>query len=80
MGSTLALAYALEHPDRVLGIALMAVTTTNRDEVDWITEGVGRIFPEAWDEFAAASGALPGSAWWKLTRAGYPAPIGRTLA
>lgn len=59
-GSTLALAYALEHPDRVLGIALMAVTTTNRDEVDWITEGVGRIFPEAWHEFAAASGALPG--------------------
>lgn len=59
-GSTLALAYALEHPDRILGIALMAVTTTNRDEVDWITEGVGRIFPEAWEEFAAASGAAPG--------------------
>jgi proline iminopeptidase len=46
-GSTLALAYALEHPDRVLGIALVAVTTTSRDEVQWITEGVGRIFPEA---------------------------------
>lgn len=59
-GSTLALAYALAHTDRVLGIALMAVTTTNRDEVDWITEGVGRIFPEAWDEFAQASGAIAG--------------------
>lgn len=59
-GSTLALAYALAHADRVLGIALMAVTTTNRDEVDWITEGVGRIFPEAWDEFAEASGAIAG--------------------
>ncbi len=59
-GSTLALAYALAHTDRVLGIALMAVTTTNRDEVDWITEGVGRIFPEAWDEFAEASGAIAG--------------------
>ncbi|WP_425863516.1 prolyl aminopeptidase [Arthrobacter sp. TWP1-1] len=59
-GSTLALAYALAHPGRVFGIALMAVTTTNRDEVNWITEGVGRIFPEAWDEFAQASGALPG--------------------
>ncbi len=59
-GSTLALAYALAHPERVLGIALMAVTTTSRDEVDWITEGVGRIFPEAWHEFANASGARPG--------------------
>ena len=59
-GSTLALAYALAHPHRVTGIALMAVTTTSRDEVDWITEGVGRIFPEAWHEFAEASGAGQG--------------------
>ena len=40
-GSTLALAYAQAHPERVLGIVLMAVTTTSRFEVDWITEGVG---------------------------------------
>lgn len=46
-GSTLALAYALEHPDRVVGIVLGAVTTTGRDEVDWITETMGRVFPEA---------------------------------
>lgn len=59
-GSTLALAYALDHPQRVLGLALMAVTTTSRDEVDWITQGVGRIFPEAWHQFAASSGARPG--------------------
>lgn len=59
-GSTLALAYALAHPRRVIGLALMAVTTTSRDEVDWITQGVGRIFPEAWREFAEASGARPG--------------------
>jgi proline iminopeptidase len=59
-GSTLALAYALEHPDRVLGIALVAVTTTSREEVDWITEGVGRIFPEAWHDFALGAAAKPG--------------------
>ena len=51
-GSTLALAYAQAHPDRVLGVVLFAVTTTSRREVDWITEGVGSIFPEAWDRFA----------------------------
>jgi proline iminopeptidase len=32
---------------------LTAVTTGARAEIDWITEGVGRIFPEAWEEFAS---------------------------
>lgn len=52
-GSTLALAYAQAHPERVLGIVLMAVTTTSRAEVDWITEHVGAIYPEAWDRLAS---------------------------
>lgn len=51
-GSTLALAYAQAHPERVLGIVLMAVTTTDRFQVDWITETVGAIYPEAWDRVA----------------------------
>ncbi|MBK3396141.1 MULTISPECIES: prolyl aminopeptidase [Methylobacterium] len=55
-GTTLALAYAQRHPDRVSSLVLAAVTTTSRDEVAWITEGVGRIFPEAWQAFAEASG------------------------
>jgi proline iminopeptidase len=59
-GSTLALAYALEHPARLYGIAVAAVTTTSRDEVQWITEGVGRIFPEAWEEFSKAAKCRPG--------------------
>lgn len=52
-GSTLAIAYAQAHPARVRGIVLMAVTTTSRREVDWITEGIGAVFPEAWDRFAS---------------------------
>lgn len=51
-GSTLALAYAQAHPHRVSGIVLMAVTTGRRAEIDWITEGVGQLFPEAWLDFA----------------------------
>ena len=47
-------------PDRVSGLVLMVVTTTSRDEVDWITEGVGRIFPEAWAEFDRGSGRRDG--------------------
>ena len=59
-GSTLALAYALAHPDRVEGIVLGAVTTTGRDEVEWLTETMGRIFPEAWEQLELASSRRPG--------------------
>jgi proline iminopeptidase len=52
-GSTLALAYAQAHPERVLGIVCLAVTTTDRFQVDWITESVGAIYPEAWDRLAS---------------------------
>jgi proline iminopeptidase len=41
-------------------VALAAVTTTSRDEVDWITESIGRIFPREWDAFAHASGRRTG--------------------
>jgi proline iminopeptidase len=58
-GTTLALVYAQAHPDRVSELVLMAVTTTSRDEVQWITEGVGSIFPEAWAAFELASKRLP---------------------
>ncbi|WP_454624696.1 prolyl aminopeptidase [Bradyrhizobium cenepequi] len=50
-GTTLALAYAQAHPGRVAYLVLVAVTTTSRGEIDWITEGVGCIFPEAWARF-----------------------------
>ncbi|WP_127903996.1 prolyl aminopeptidase [Solirhodobacter olei] len=59
-GATLALAYALEHPGRVEALALAAVATTSRAEVDWLVEGMGRIFPEAWEAFEAASGRREG--------------------
>jgi proline iminopeptidase len=59
-GTTLALAYAQAHPERVSELVLVAVTTTSREEIDWITEGVGRIFPEAWQRFEQASGRRAG--------------------
>ncbi|MFI5384711.1 MAG: prolyl aminopeptidase [Fimbriimonadales bacterium] len=52
-GSTLALAYAERHPDRVSEMVLAAVTTTARWEVSWITEGIGQYFPEALAKFRA---------------------------
>ncbi len=59
-GTTLALAYAQAHPDRVTEIVLGAVTTTTPREVEWLTEAMGNMFPREWDVFAAASNAKPG--------------------
>lgn len=59
-GVTLAIAYAQAHPDRVSAIVLLAVTSTSEDEVTWITESIGRIFPEEWEAFEAASKRRPG--------------------
>lgn len=52
-GTTLALAYAQTHPDRVNALVLALVTTTSRREVKWLTEGVGAVFPEQWARFQA---------------------------
>ena len=50
-GSTLALAYAQQHPDRVTEMVLFSVVTTTRREVEWITRDAGRFFPAAWRSF-----------------------------
>ena len=50
-GSTLGLAYAERHPERVTEVVLIAIATTRRHEVDWITRQMGRLFPEEWARF-----------------------------
>jgi proline iminopeptidase len=58
-GSTLALAYAQQHPERVTQIVLFAVTMTRRSEIDWLYRGVGRYFPREWERFWAGAGGIP---------------------
>lgn len=53
-GSTLALAYAQTYPERCLGLVLRGIFTCAPREVDWFLYGMGRIFPDAWQEFATA--------------------------
>lgn len=74
-GSTLAMAYALQHPSRVTGIVLVAVTSGAREEVEWITEGVGAIFPEAWAQFCSVvrDGERPVDTYARLLRDPDPA-------
>jgi proline iminopeptidase len=71
-GTTLALAYAQAYPERVSALVLAAVTTTSRTEVTWITETVGRFFPEAWYEFEQRGNRSAGErlidAYYRLIR------------
>jgi proline iminopeptidase len=51
-GSTLALAYAQAHPDRVLGLVLRGVFLASHAEIAWFMHGMRTVFPEAWRTFA----------------------------
>ncbi|GAA2156713.1 alpha/beta fold hydrolase [Humibacillus xanthopallidus] len=71
-GSTLSLAYAVEHPESVRALVLWAVGTTRRHEVDWLTHTMGQIYPA---EFDALLAALP--TW--ADRANVPLAVNRLL-
>jgi len=51
-GSTLALAYGQNHPDRCLSLILRGIFLMRRSEIDWFLYGMKTIFPEAWERFA----------------------------
>ncbi|HEY8458463.1 MAG TPA: prolyl aminopeptidase [Actinopolymorphaceae bacterium] len=53
-GTTLGLAYAETHPDRVSGLVLGLVTTTSHREVQWMTYDLRRMYPREWERFATA--------------------------
>lgn len=51
-GSTLALAYAEKHPERVTELVLRGIFLLRRREIDWFyQEGASRIFPDAWEKY-----------------------------
>ena len=53
-GSTLALAYAETHPDRVSELVLRGIYTVTRAELQWYYQfGVSEIFPDKWEKFQA---------------------------
>lgn len=54
-GSTLALAYAQKHPDRVRELVLRGIFLLRQWELDWFyQEGASRLFPEAFEAFRSA--------------------------
>lgn len=73
-GSTLALAYAQTHPERVLGLVLRGIFLSRPEEVRWYYEegGASWILPEKWQRYVAAippeeRGNLLDAYWQRLT-------------
>jgi proline iminopeptidase len=53
-GSTLALAYAQTHPERVSALVLRGIFLCRDDEIRWFyQEGASRLFPDYWADFVA---------------------------
>jgi proline iminopeptidase len=51
-GSTLSLAYAQRHPERVTEMVLRGIFLLRQREIDWYyQEGASRIFPESWAKY-----------------------------
>ena len=51
-GSTLALAYAEAHPERVRALTLRGIFLCRQSEIDWFLYGMRTVFPEAWRAFS----------------------------
>ena len=52
-GSTLALAYAIAHPARVLSMTLRGIFMMRQSEMDHFIHGIRATFPEAWEGLVA---------------------------
>ncbi|MFM9378207.1 prolyl aminopeptidase [Gordonia sp. VNK21] len=53
-GSTLGLAYAQAHPERVTELVLRGIFLLRRSEIDWYYNGgAANLFPDRWEEYLA---------------------------
>lgn len=56
-GSTLALAYAAKHPERVAGLVLRGIFLLRKSEIDWFyQDGASHVYPDAFERYI---GAIP---------------------
>ena len=53
-GSTLALAYVQQHPERVSELVLRGIFTIRKKEIDWFyQEGASKVYPDWWEDYVA---------------------------
>ncbi|MBK85014.1 MAG: prolyl aminopeptidase [Pseudomonadota bacterium] len=52
-GATIALVYAIQHPEKVKALLLRGSFLSRQKDLDWLYKegGASRIFPDAWNEF-----------------------------
>jgi proline iminopeptidase len=70
-GSTLALAYAETHPDRVTELVLRGIFLLRKWEIDWFyqnPDGAGALYPDLWQQYAAT---IPAAERSDMVRAYY---------
>ena len=70
-GSTLALAYAQRHPERVSELVLRGIFLLRRSELEWFyqnSEGAASLFPDLWEQFIAP---IPEEERYDMMRAYY---------
>jgi proline iminopeptidase len=70
-GSTLALSYAVTHPQRVTELILRGIFLSSRKELEWLTRfGASELYPEEWDRSVAHVNGREGEdmtdAYWAL--------------
>src|SRR5450830_443662 len=49
-GSTLALAYAIQYPERVSGLILRGIFLSRKTELDWFLHDLRHFYPDAWNK------------------------------
>lgn len=54
-GSTLALSYAIKHPEKVVGLVLRGIFLGRQEDIDWIYQegGASNIFPDKWEDYVS---------------------------
>jgi proline iminopeptidase len=70
-GSTLALAYAQTHPDRVTELVLRGIFLLRKWEIDWFyqrPDGAGALYPDLWEQYVAT---IPAAERSDMVRAYY---------
>ncbi|NBB63705.1 prolyl aminopeptidase [Pseudomonas sp. ODNR1LW] len=77
-GSTLSMAYAVTHPERVRALVLRGIFLLTKKELHWFyQEGASMIFPDAWEGFVAP---IPEAERGDLMSAYYKRLIGDNVA
>ena len=69
-GSSLAIYYAEEHPDRVRSLVLRGIWLLRDREIEWWLYDMGWIQPEIWRAFAEHLPPRSGATCWRVTGGG----------